>query len=134
MRKWMFAAVNSCPGSSALLGGRLMTTGAVDGPDGDGDAPATPFAVLRAATNQTGMGHVKQQRYQVWIHTTPGSMISTDEFLKSLENHIPSLTPSKTAEGVVIDARWEDTSGDGFDDHFQTTTRYATFLITYNPA
>lgn len=134
MRKWMFAAVNSTPGRVALIGDRLMTTGAVDGPAGDGDRPDTPFAVLRAATNQGGMGHVKQQRYQVWLHRDPGSMIDIDDFMKALEEHVPTLAPSQTAEGVVMDAKWEDTSGDGFDDHFQTVTRYASFLLTYNPA
>lgn len=133
MRSWMFVAVNSTPGSAGLLGGRVMTTGAAEGPDGNGDAPDTPFAVIRAATNQPGQGPVKQQRYQVWVHTQPGTLTPTDDFMKALEKHIPMLAPDKTADGVVMEVRWEDTSGDAYDDHFQTTTRYASFLMTYKP-
>jgi hypothetical protein len=49
-----------------------------------------------------------------------------------LEKYIPTLAPAKLASGeVVMDAKWEDTSGDGYDDHYLTSTRYVTFLLTY---
>lgn len=142
MRKWMYEAVKSCDGQTEFSADRIMTTGAVEGPEGDGDSPARPFIVIRAATNQPPLqlgsaSKIKQQRYQIWLHREPGSMLDIDDFCKSLEDGIPAMAPDNSSEwvpDVIMEARWEDTSGDGYDDHFKTTTRFVTFLVTYNPA
>jgi hypothetical protein len=51
-----------------------------------------------------------------------------------LEDLVPATAPQQHADGWIMDTKWEDTSGDGFDDHYGTTVRYVTFLVTYRPA
>jgi hypothetical protein len=134
----MYDSVKSMPSMSTKFGDRLMATGAGEGPEGDGDMPDAPFVIIRAATNQrpvfmpsTPEMKVKQQRYQVWIHWKGGDTDPSDALAKELEDQVPPMAGVRTAEGNIMDCRWEDTSGDGYDDHYGTNTRYVTFLVTY---
>lgn len=134
MRKWIYESVLSTPDRASVFGTRVHTTGAGEGDD-PGEAPDKPFIIIRLGMKNSTQPQtrVKQQRAQVWIHWEPGSMIGIDDFAVALEKHIPTLAPAKPASGeVVMDAVWEDTSGDGYDDHYLTSTRYVTFLVTYN--
>lgn len=137
-RQFMYDSVKTMPSITSKFGDRIMSTGAGEGPDGDGDRPTTPFVIIRAQTNQrpvfapqTPEMKVKQQRYQVWIHWEGGDTTPADDLVKELEDGMPTKAPTKTAEGNIMEVRWEDTSGDGYDDHYGTNTRYVTFLVTY---
>lgn len=134
MRKWLYEAVKSCPGQQEFSAGRVMTTGSVEGPGGVDDAPDKPFIVIRLSTADPFPGtSVKQQRGQVWLHDNPGSLLDTDGLCEALADHVPAQAPAVRPEAVIMECEYEETSGDGFDDHFQTDTRYVTFRITYKP-
>lgn len=138
-RQFMYDSVMTMPSISAKFGDRVMSTGAGEGPEGEDDRPTTPFVIVRAQTNQRpiflpGEVKVKQQRYQVWVHWDGGDTTAADDLVKELEDEMPSKAPVKTAEGNIMECRWEDTSGDGYDDHYGTNTRYVTFLVTYKAA
>lgn len=138
-RQFMYDSVMTMPTIASVFGSRVMATGAGEGPEGEGDLPDVPFVIIRAQTNQRpvfmpGEVKVKQQRYQVWIHWRGGDTDASDDLVKDLEDRMPLLAPSKTAEGNIMECRWEDTSEDGYDDHYKTNTRYVTFLVTYKAA
>lgn len=137
-RKWMYDEVLACPKVQGAVADRIFGTGSVEGPEGDGDSPDRPFIVIRASTNQRplllNMSPTKQTRYQVYVHDAPGDTTAMDDIVEQLENRLPGRAPADNVEGHITDCRWEDTSGDGFDDHYGTTTRYVTFLVTWRPA
>ena len=137
-RQFMYDSVTSLPTVHSLFGDRVMSTGAGEGPEGDGDMPTAPFVIIRAQTNQRPVFlpaapevKVKQQRYQVWVHWQGGDTTPADDLVKELEDQVPPMAGVKTSEGNIMECRWEDTSEDGYDDHFKTNTRYVTFLVTY---
>lgn len=136
-RKWMYDRVMACPKVVTNVTDRIFGTGSVEGPGGDGDSPQRPFIVVRAATNQRPIGlnmvPTKQQRFQVYFHDTPGDTTAMDDVVEQLENIVPTVNGEASSEGWITNCRWEDTSGDGFDDHYGTTTRYVTFLVTWRP-
>jgi hypothetical protein len=131
----MYDAVMACPKASDPFGERVFAPGGAEGPGGEGDSPDRPFVMIRAATNQPGIrgGAPKQQRFQVYVHDTPGDTTNIDDLQKELEDTVPGQAPVANAEGWIMDCVWEDTSGDGFDDHYGTTVRYVTFLVTWRP-
>lgn len=135
MRKWMYQTVDGLEAASTFAAGGIHTSGGTEGDDGPSDAPAKPFIVIRLGTNQQIVrmpgSKVKQQLVQVWLHTEPGTMLPTDEVAAALEEHVPAQAPAKTDEFIIIAAEWMDTSGDGYDDHYGTETRYVTFLVTF---
>lgn len=135
MRAWLYETVLSCPDQADFSGGRVYTSGGVEGAEGPGDTPARPFIINRLSVNQqiTRLPGttIRQQSVQVWLHTDPGSMLDTDDMAESLTTWLPSQTPAKRMGEVIIDCEWQDTSGDGYDDHYKTQTRYVTFLVTY---
>lgn len=137
-RKFMYDSVMAMPSITSHFGGRVMAVGAGEGPGGDDDRPTTPFVIIRAQTNQNQVfmpqGTPKQQRYQVWVHWDGGDTTDADALVRELEDGLWPLAPVKTAEGWIMECRWEDTSGDGYDDHYRTNTRYVTFLVTYREA
>lgn len=137
-RQWMYDQVMACDKVQETVDDRVFSTGSVEGPEGDGDSPARPFIVIRASTNtrplSLNMAPTKQSRYQVWVHDSPGDTTNIDDIVQQLENRLPAMAPSSNVEGRITDCRWEDTSGDGYDDHYGTTTRYVTYLVTWRPA
>ena len=136
-RQFIYDAVMLCPKATSTFGSRVFAPGGAEGPGGEGDAPATPFVMIRAATQQNLVGggsKPKQQRYQVYVHDTPGDTTNIDDLVKQLEDQVPTRAPVAKTEGWIMDCRWEDTSGDGYDDHYSTTVRYVTFLVTWRPA
>ena len=135
-RAYMYEAVSACPKASSAFGDRVFAPGGAEGPGGEGDSPARPFVMIRAATNQPGVrgGKPKQQRFQVYLHDTPGDTTNIADLQKELEDLVPATAPTAHADGWIMDTTWEDTSGDGYDDHYNTTVRYVTFLVTYRPA
>jgi hypothetical protein len=132
----MYESVMACPLAADRFGSRVFSTGAGEGPEGGGDSPDRPFVVIRAAVNQPGVrgGAAKQQRFQVYVHDIPGDTTNIDDMQKQLEDLVSQRAPVATTEGWIMDCVWEDTSGDGFDDHYGTTVRYVTFLVTWRPA
>lgn len=138
MRKWLYESVVSSPSQDEFSGGRVLSSGGVEGDEGQGDSPSRPFIVLRLSTNQqiTRLpgATIRQQFVQVWLHTEPGSMIPTDDLCEELSKHLPAQAPAKREDEVIIECDWRDTSSDGFDDHYQTATRFVTFLVTYKTA
>lgn len=138
MRKWLVETVTSCPTQSSVTGGRIFTTGSADGPTHEPeDIPDFPFIIIREGvnTNPNMPGtKVKQQTAQVWIHDAPGSMLPTDKLASELEKWLPSQAPHTNSDGVVMACEWQFTSGDGFDDHFGSTVRYVTVLVTFKEA
>lgn len=131
MRKWAYEATKACTGMEEFSGGRVYSSGSVDGPEAD--SPERPFVVIRFSTNQRGLARVKQQRFQVWLHTEPGSMIPIDELCEQLEEWLPSQAPVRHGSDWIMDCVWEFTSPDTFDDHYKTETRYVEFLATFRP-
>ncbi len=132
MRKWINAVVKSCPGQVALTGDRVYGPASVEG-DEPGDSPTRPFIVIHFSTHVRGLGGVKQQRVQVWVHDDKTTMLPVDGLIADLEEHVPAQAPQSYDGDWIMDCVWEDTSGDGFDDHFNTNVRYITFLVTYKP-
>lgn len=137
-RKFMYDSVLTMPSVPGQFGSRVMATGAGQGPGGETDRPTTPFIIIRAQTNQRPIlmpaaseMKVKQQRYQVWVHWDSDDTTPADDVVAELENLMPTKAGVATAEGNIIECRWEDTSEDGYDDHYATNTRYVTFLVTY---
>lgn len=131
----MFEAVKSSPSQADLAGGRIYTTGTVEGPDGPGDNVPKPFIVIRFSVAQPPLtslpgAKIKQQTAQVWLHTLPGTMLPTDDFMAELEEWVPAQAPSPYDKGNILSCDWQYTSDDGWDDHYQTVTRYATFTAT----
>ena len=133
-RQFMYEAVSSLPTVQASFGGRVMSVGAGEGPGGEDDRPTVPFIIIRSSTNQRGEGRVKQQRYQVWVHWSGGDTTPADNAVVELENVLPGKAGVSSPDGYIMDVRWEDTSGDGYDDHYGTNVRYVTFLATYSTA
>lgn len=140
-RQFMYDSVGSLPSISSKFGDRVMSTGAGEGPEGEGDMPTAPFVIIRAETNQRPIFlaaapevRIRQQRYQVWVHWQGGDTTASDDLVKELEDLLPLKAPTVTGEGNIMECRWEDTSPDGYDDHFSTDTRYVTFLVTYKAA
>lgn len=133
MRKWSYETVASSPGVSEAFASRIYGPGAVEGAE-PGDSPTRPFIVIRFSTRDSALGGVKQQRIQVWLHDDNSSMLPMDSIANGLEKWLPDNAPAWHDGDWIMDCVWEDTSGDGFDDHYQTQTRYVTFLITYRPA
>jgi hypothetical protein len=135
MRKWLYAAVKSCPGQAEMVQNRIYSTGGVEGDEGPGDNVEPPFIVLRFGTNNNPRmpgSTVKRQFAEVWVHTSPGSMIPTDDLVGELEKWLPSQAPARYQEDRIMECDWQFTSGDGFDDHYRTTTRYVEVLVTFN--
>lgn len=135
MRKWMYENVTGCPGVSGFAADRVYTSGGAGGELGPDDMPSKPFIMIRLGINQQGTRlpgtTIRQQSVQVWLHTEQGSMLSTDALAEALQKHLPAQAPEKRADEVIIECEWLDTSGDGYDDHFKTETRYVTFLVTF---
>lgn len=140
MRDWIYDKVISCPSQADVAGGRVFTTGAVDGPTSEvEDIPAMPFIVIRLGVkDNTGLpgSRIKQQGAQIWVHSDPNSdtgssMLPTDDLLRELETWLPGQAPEVVDGEVIIDCAWQFTSGDGYDDHFRSTTRYVTVLVTF---
>lgn len=134
MRKWLYARVKSCPGQTEFSSDRIFSSGSVDGVEAD--SPDKPFIVIRFSLNQAGLPRtkVRQQRFQVWLHTEPGSMLPTDVLCQELSEWLPSQAPAQFEDEWIMDCLYETTSSDGYDDHFKTETRYVEFLGTYRPA
>lgn len=136
-RKFMYDGVTAI--APVAFGDRVFESGAVEGPEGEGDSPDNPFIVIRASTNQPPLFmsrevKVKQSRFQVWVHDTPGDTSTIDAMVKTLEDDLPDAAPYVEDGNHYMECRWEDSSADAYDDHFQTTTRYVTFLVTWRPA
>lgn len=96
------------------------------------DSPTRPFIIIRSQTTQPGMRRERpvQQRFQVWLHNDPGSMLPTDTELDKIRDALVARSGSWWGAVFIMDVEWENTSPDLYDDHYKTNTRYAEFLIT----
>lgn len=100
---------------------------------GQEDQPDRPFVMVTSQTNQPGLRRamINQQRFQVWFHDDPGSMTDIDDGLKLIQDALTAYAESWWNDEIfLMGVEWENTSGDMFDDHFKTNTRYCEFLIT----
>lgn len=124
MRQWLYNRILAITGMSALIGDRILSSGAAGN-------PVKPFIVLQMDPERTPLGMTRKARVQevhiiVWAHDLPGSMAKVDEVCRLAKDNLP-------AEGIKIgnlslyELWWDETGADAFDDHYGTNCRPVMF-------
>jgi hypothetical protein len=131
MRTWIYNLVKNIAGMAAIVGDRVYSSTGVE----DNDVPDRPFLMVHMGLEQPPLGmrvpeaRAQEVPFDVVVHDEPGSMLSIDQACVLLKTALPAAAPAVVGGMSVYECRWEDTSGDGYDDHFKTVTRRVSFRL-----
>jgi hypothetical protein len=105
----------------------VISSGAVDNPD-------PPFMAVSMGTEQTPLGMpaesgTQEIPFDVYVHDRPGSMLKIDQACVALKNNLPTVDGAVAGGMSIHSIRWEDTSADAYDDHYQTNMRRVSFRM-----
>lgn len=123
MRGFIYEVVNSL-----TLDANVSSSGA----DDPLASPDRPFIVIRSQTTQPALRRNKpvQQRFQVWYHDNPGSMLDIDDGIDLITDALVDRAATWWTNVWIMDVEHENTSPDLFDDHYKTNCRYTEILVT----
>lgn len=124
MRTWLVNRIKglTLPGNMNL---RVISSG-------NANNPVPPFILVQMGNEQTPLGMPASSRTQeipvdVWVHDKPGSMVNIDDACVILKDSLPVHDGLVIGGLSILDFKWEDTSADAYDDHYQTSTRRVSF-------
>lgn len=120
-REWSFNAVSAAPEVINTAGGRVIPRGSLrQSPD------QSPFVIIHFMTNNRGpFPGSRIRRLAVWVHDRGGSYFRIDEILRSIRDHLETVS----SEQEFISAFWEADGPDQEDEAMNTLTRSATYRI-----
>lgn len=96
----------------------------------DVDTPQSrPFLQLRWGVNEIGLDVSTRRSLVIWVHDQPGDYTEIDAIILRLRALIPSLVPSRDANGWLQGVVWEGDSEDLTDDGHRTIARNTSFTL-----
>jgi hypothetical protein len=96
----------------------------------DVDTPQSrPFLQLRWGVNAIGLDVSTRRSLVIWVHDQPGDYTKIDAIIFRLRSLIPSLVPSRDAQGWLQGVTWEGDSEDLTDDGHRTIARNTSFTL-----
>lgn len=124
MRLWLYNRIIAIAGMAALVGDRVIASGAADN-------PAKPFLVIQMDPERRPLGLTRKARVQeihiiVWVHDAPGSMARIDDACRLLKDNLP-VEGIKVGNLSIFELWWDETGSDAFDDHYNTNCRPVMF-------
>lgn len=94
------------------------------------DSPSTPFAVLAwQGVTPNGRGRVGLPRLTIWVYEHRGSFTLIDQVLARCKEVLEEVAQYEYDGERIVQADWEGSSVDLFDDVYKANTRNSGFRV-----
>ena len=134
VKDWVFNVIVSDPAITAIVGNRILASGAIGASPSspaEPELPRRPFLVYRAGLVTSLMaGKTASYPFDFWVHDDMGSYtVHINPCLDAIRKAFRNRGPQHWNDRQMYQAQWQGYSEDLYDPDFRTAVRYCSILV-----